>query len=151
MFINLLKFMLGLERYSCTWCGRKLKRREFHSHIDKCRADYYKNKMNKMEELFRVDKMLNLFELASIIKEPLEIDVSSTGFRISFKDSSIKECKNGACIKSEWGVGSTIDIAANDYFRKINKKWIVINAFTGDRREYAAEIRQRGDETVCGV
>lgn len=85
--------------------------------------------------------MLNLYELAKVIGERVVVDVGSDGFRVQFFDCEVKDNKNSTVIGSCWGIGPTIEIAANAYFRKISGRWLVFDSF-GKRREYSAEIHQ---------
>ena len=87
--------------------------------------------------------MLNLYELAKVIGEKVVVDAGSDGFRVQFLNCEVKDNKDSTVIGSCWGVGPTIEIAANNYFRKISGRWLVFNIF-GKRREYSAEISQKG-------
>lgn len=87
--------------------------------------------------------MLNLYELARIIKEPLSIEISNDIFIIEFKDCEIKDSKNCTIMKTCHGAGFSVNEAADNYFKKINRKWLVFNSMTNNRREYSAEIYQK--------
>lgn len=91
--------------------------------------------------------MLNLYELASIIGEKIKVGVGTDGFKVEFLDCEIKDNKQSQIIGSCWGEGQTIDCAADNYFRKINGRWLVFDA-TGKRREYSAVICQDPAERV---
>ena len=85
--------------------------------------------------------MLNLYELAKVIKEEIVVSVGSNGFCVQFLNCEVKDHKTDSIIGSCWGEGPTIDTAADDYFRKINGKWLVFDAHPKEkRREYSAEI-----------
>jgi len=91
--------------------------------------------------------MLNLYELARVIKEPIEVTIGKEHFTVRFKNCETKECESSSILGGDWGSGSTIDEAADDLFSKINGKWLVFKAGSGiGRKEYAAEIaKNRGE------
>ena len=88
--------------------------------------------------------MLNLYELAKIIKKPIKVKVKQSGFVVSFINCEIKDYKSSSVIGSCWGSGITIDLAADDYFRQINGKWLVFDSLhLSTRTEFSAEIAQK--------
>jgi len=90
--------------------------------------------------------MLNLYELARVIGEPIEIRVGKGHFTLRFKNCETKPYQSSCVLGGDWGSGSTIDEAADDLFAKINGKWLVFNAGSGiGRKEFAAEIAQKGE------
>jgi len=93
--------------------------------------------------------MLNLYELAAVIGESLEVKIiSNEGFNIEFKNCEVKDSKDSSVIGGCWGVGSSIEEAANDYFRKIKGKWLVFDSLTKSRREYSTVIAKKKKITI---
>ena len=89
------------------------------------------------------DKMLNLYELSQVIGEPLVVEVRADSFNIQFKNSEVKDYKSSSVLYSSWGQGETVDVAADDLFKKINGKWLVFDATSENRREFCAKIAQK--------
>lgn len=88
--------------------------------------------------------MLNLYELAKVINEKISVGVGSDGFCVSFLNCSLKNNRLSNILKSCWGTGRSIDMAADDYFSKINGRWLVFIEDGEIMREYSAEIAQKG-------
>ena len=91
--------------------------------------------------------MLNLYELAKVIREKIVVGIGSDGFMVDFLNCEVKDSKTDSIIGSCWGEGPTIDFAADDYFRKIKGRWLVFDAHEkGKRREYSAEISPKTEK-----
>lgn len=88
--------------------------------------------------------MLNLYELAKVINKSIEVKVTQSGFVVNFVDCEVKSCKSSSIIRTKWGTGPTIDIAADDYFRQISGEWLVFDScHPSTRSEFSAEIAQK--------
>ncbi len=91
--------------------------------------------------------MLNLYELANVIREPLKVTILNGKVLISFLNCELKEYQHSTIIGGDiTGTGATVDEAADDCFRKISGKWLVFHDTSyvaGGKREYAAEIAQK--------
>ena len=82
---------------------------------------------------------MTLEEFSDILGVNLEITRyanQENRYTASFEHTEVKESRNSGILCSSYGDGNTPECAMNDYAGKISNKWLVLNAYTDNRKEF---------------
>jgi len=82
---------------------------------------------------------MTLEEFADIIGVDLTITRyanQENRYTASFQDAEVKESRYSGILGSEYGNDKTPALAMSDYADKISNKWLVLNAYSDNRKEF---------------
>ncbi len=61
-------------------------------------------------------------------------------YTADFEHTEIKENQDSGILRSTYGNGKTPKCAMSDYAGKISNKWLVINAYSDNRKEFGIPL-----------